>query len=74
MVNIVFSYDGDSHIVGRVNSADDCDDVSHGWYYDDPSNPTMIYVCPQTCDWFQSEEGAGLIIQFGCETEVADPE
>ncbi len=74
MVNIVFTYDGDSHVIGRVNSADDCDSVSHGWYYDDPSNPTMIYVCPQTCDWFQSEEGAGLIIQFGCETEVADPE
>jgi len=71
LVNVEFVHDGDSYVVGRVESAEDCDDVTNGWYYDDNENPTMIYVCPQTCEWFQSEEDASLTIHFGCESEYA---
>jgi hypothetical protein len=72
-VNVEFIYDdGDeSYFVGHVDSLEDCDDVAHGWYYDDNDDPTMIYVCPQTCEWFQSVDDAQLIIHFGCETEDA---
>jgi hypothetical protein len=71
-VNVEFIYDGgESYFVGYVEGPEQCDEVSHGWYYDDPEDPTMIYVCPQTCEWFQSVEDAGLVIHFGCETESA---
>jgi hypothetical protein len=74
-VNVDF-VDGDevTHAIGWVESAADCDGVEHGWYYDDNDDPTMIHVCPQTCDWMQGEENAQVIIKFGCETIVADPE
>jgi hypothetical protein len=74
-VNVDF-VDGDAvtHAIGWVESAADCDDVEHGWYYDDNENPTTIHVCPQTCAWMQGEEDAQVIIKFGCETIVADPE
>jgi hypothetical protein len=71
LVNVEFVHDGESYFVGRVDSVDDCEDVTHGWYYDDPESPTIIYVCPQTCEWFQSEENASLTIHFGCESEYA---
>jgi hypothetical protein len=75
MVNVDY-IDGSSvtHPIGYVASPADCSTVAHGWYYDDPSDPTMIYVCPQTCDWIQLDPDAKIVIKFGCETEVAIPE
>ena len=74
-LNIEFvNSEGESSFIGHVDSADDCGSAPHAWYYDELDPPTMIYVCPQTCDWFQSEEGAHLIIHFGCETEEVEVE
>ena len=71
-VNVEFvDAQGDSHLLGHVHSKDLCDQVQNGWYYDDESDPTMIYVCPQTCDWIQEDEDAEMHIKFGCETEDA---
>ncbi len=74
-VNVEF-VDGDdvAHQIGYVESEADCEDVEHGWYYDDPEDPTMIHVCPQTCEWIQGQEGAEVVIKFGCQTIPADPE
>jgi hypothetical protein len=74
-VNVMF-YDQDSveHLIPYVESPADCDLVEHGWYYDDPDDPTMIILCPQTCDWVQGQEDAEIQIAFGCETIIADPE
>jgi uncharacterized protein YegL len=71
MVNVVFSEPGkDDVIIGRVSRKRKCDDVEHGWYYDDPDNPTQIIVCDQTCQHITSVEGGIIDIQFGCETKI----
>jgi hypothetical protein len=68
-VNVLYS-DGenDTFMFGRVESADQCDQVEHAWYYDNPDEPTMILICPQTCDWIQGQIGSRIDVQFGCES------
>ncbi len=74
MVNVLFiNGDDESTLIGKVDSAADCSGVTNGWYYDDPNSPTMVLVCPQTCEWIQGQEGSKIDIQFGCETEYAPP-
>jgi len=72
LVNVEFisSAAADPYLVGRVDGPSDCDAVANGWYYDDPVTPGTIFVCPQTCEWFQSLPEALLNIQFGCETHI----
>lgn len=57
--------------IGRVDSPAECANVTDGWYYDDPVSPTMILVCPQTCDKIQGFQDAKINIKFGCETTPA---
>lgn len=54
--------------IGRVNSAADCPNVVDGWHYDNPAAPTMIVMCPQTCNKIQLAEDGAIEIQFGCAT------
>ena len=59
--------------IGKVEDPELCDLVEHGWYYDDPDNPTEIFVCPQTCDLFhEAVDSAEVNIIFGCETIPAE--
>jgi hypothetical protein len=72
MVNVIFSQpDEDDITIPRVDSQEECADVSDGWYYDDPEEPTQLISCEQTCEFITSVEGAVIDIQFGCETEIA---
>ncbi|MEX1368729.1 MAG: vWA domain-containing protein, partial [Nannocystaceae bacterium] len=48
--------------IGRVDSAADCGGVDDGWYYDDPLAPTMIELCPQTCDKVQGSASGAINI------------
>ena len=57
--------------IGRVDSPADCPNVVDGWYYDDPAAPTMIVMCPQTCDKIQLSENGAINIAFGCATVPA---
>jgi hypothetical protein len=41
-----------------------------GWYYDNPSAPTLIKLCPDTC---QSLSGGSIQVEFGCDTIVQPP-
>ncbi len=71
-VNVDFIDSQDqTHQIGYVDSEDMCDSVEHAWYYDDPDDPTKIYVCSQTCDWIHDQMKAEIIIKFGCETQAA---
>jgi hypothetical protein len=54
--------------IGRVDDPSECANVTDGWYYDDPMNPTQILVCPQTCDKLQGFAMASISILFGCAT------
>jgi hypothetical protein len=71
-VNLEFN-DGMGGIlpIGRVDSAADCPNVVDGWHYDDPTNPTMIVMCPQTCERIQASENGTIDIAFGCATVPA---
>ena len=68
-VNIEFS-DGEGGVleIGRVDDPSQCASVTHGWYYDNPDDPNIIHVCPQTCDELQGFEDGSVAIKFGCET------
>jgi hypothetical protein len=56
-----------------VGSADKCDPVQGGWYYDVPptsGTPTRVRVCDATCGRFKSELGGKVELRFGCETRI----
>lgn len=59
------------HLIGSVPSVDHCNLVADGWYYDNPSAPTKVVACPQSCDWIKGETGAEVKVHFGCLTEQA---
>lgn len=67
-INVEFTDpNGQKRLLGWVKSAADCNQVNDGWYYDDPTNPTRIMICPKTCTGF----GTGkLDILLGCDTVV----
>ena len=67
-INVEFTgSDGQKRILSWVPSAADCNKVSDGWYYDSPSNPSRIMICPSTCTTF----GTGTLdILLGCDTIV----
>jgi hypothetical protein len=49
----------------RATSAGECESAE-AWFYDDPSAPTLIKMCPAACS---SVSGGGAIeIRLGCET------
>jgi hypothetical protein len=58
-----------------VTSADRCDPVKGGWYYDvlpSAGTPTRIRVCEATCRRFQMEPGGKIELRFGCRTRVIE--
>lgn len=59
--------------VGKVESMVDCPNVVDGWYYDNPANPQMVVVCPQTCEKIQGFLMGTIDIIFGCDSEPAPP-
>lgn len=69
LVNVVYlDGTGNSFLIGRVRTAEECSKVEQAWYYDDQDHPRLIHVCPQTCDWIQESKEAQIDIQFGCNT------
>ncbi len=41
----------------QVVDASHCNVVQDGWYYDDPSHPSKIELCPSTCDTANKTSG-----------------
>jgi hypothetical protein len=75
-VNIRFTPAGETTPVLIMRTSDStegqCDPVDGGWFYDNPDAPTMIRMCPRTCEEFNSK-GGEVQIEVGCATEVAPP-
>lgn len=65
-VEVLLEVDGAPLGPDHVASADACEGVAHGWYYDDPEAPTRIVACPQTCTALQDAGDATLDIEVGC--------
>jgi hypothetical protein len=71
-VNVIYTPGGTTDEVSILNvpgGAADCGPEG-GWYYDDPVNPTTIFMCPATCDVLQGDSEGKVDVLFGCATEV----
>jgi hypothetical protein len=51
-----------------VGSADGCDGVIGGWYYDNPAAPTGVFLCPESCVLMRSTRDSQLEVVLGCPT------
>ncbi len=54
---------GNDVVVKRVQDAGACPANSHGWYFDDNSNPGSAILCSTTC---KAKEGQKLQFVYGC--------
>ena len=69
-VNFIYTPSGGTSVtIPRVDGPGDCAGPG-GWYYDDPSNPTQILLCDQTCSILEGDDEGEVNIQFGCATIV----
>jgi hypothetical protein len=56
-----------------VGTADKCDPMRGGWYYDVPpgmGTPSRILVCDSSCRRFKMDAAAKVDLLFGCATKV----
>ncbi|APR75614.1 Hypothetical protein A7982_00960 [Minicystis rosea] len=53
----------------QVKGATACGSAG-GWYYDDPSHPGSIQLCPGTCNEVKKDPDAKVQIVLGCATQV----
>ncbi len=49
--------------------APDCA-ANNEWHYDDPSAPSQILLCPETCTRVQAAAEGKINVTFGCATEI----
>jgi hypothetical protein len=54
---------------GLVNSMADCG-TGLGWYYDNPSAPTKVVLCPQSCTLVTQDNMAHLRVLAGCQPDI----
>jgi hypothetical protein len=55
---------GPGESLDRVDDAASC--VADGWYYDVPTAPTQIILCPATCSEVQNDVEASVQVEVGC--------
>ena len=64
-VNLRFTAgDGTKIDIDYVGDSSQCG--SGGWFYDDPNAPTMIHVCPETCEMFKADGEGQVNVVLGC--------
>lgn len=70
-VNVAFTpVGGAQEIYPKVDGAAACLGTK-SWYYDNPTNPTQIILCPAACDQVENTPGGGKTdVAIGCETVV----
>lgn len=61
--------DGREVAIGRLSQAAACGG-QQGFYFDDPTAPTRIQVCPAVCE--QLAQGANLRTDIGCPASLVD--
>jgi len=52
---------------GHVADADACGD-REAWYFDDPTVPSEVLLCPSVCEQVGSGQGGTVDVLFGCAT------
>jgi hypothetical protein len=70
-VNVSYApSDGAARALYQSPDVGSCDASAGGWYYDDPTTPTKILLCPATCNAVKADPKASIDVLLGCETEV----
>jgi hypothetical protein len=70
-VNVHFTgSSGQTQVIYGVNAPSECTDQYGGWYYDDPTHPTRVIACPQSCQVMQADLNARVEVLFGCAREI----
>jgi hypothetical protein len=59
---------GTGFIVPKVADAASCPLTGDAWYYNDNSNPTLIEMCPTTCQTLKTDTDGKVNILTGCKT------
>jgi hypothetical protein len=67
-VNVTLNGSAGSQQLGRVPSADKCQDGA--WHYDNNDAPTQIVACPSTCAAIEAGSYDDVKILLGCETKI----
>jgi hypothetical protein len=67
-VNVQHVLDGTSTPFKRKASSADCGSET-GWYYDDPTDPTQVLLCPAACA-LTDKQGGSINIDFVCNGQV----
>jgi hypothetical protein len=60
---------GAATLIGQVNDKAGCDKAGGGWYYDTPGNPSLISLCPTTCNPLLNTPNSHLQVLIGCATQ-----
>jgi hypothetical protein len=66
-VNVVITPGGGAPMT--LLQTPDCNQAP-GWYYDNPSQPTKILLCPSVCDGLKQDFQAKVEILLGCATKT----
>jgi hypothetical protein len=68
-VNVIHTPSGGTdNTLGYVPDLASCKPSS--WYYDNPTTPAKILLCPETCDVVKPDQGGKVQISVGCATRV----
>lgn len=66
-VNVAFSQAGTTDTLTYVPSAADCAlAAGKGWTFDNPTTPTKVVLCSDTCDRVNTATDGGVDVVFGC--------
>ncbi|MEM1031830.1 MAG: hypothetical protein AAGN82_15885 [Myxococcota bacterium] len=73
-VNVVFTDgNGNETNILQVPNQASCNPNDGGWYYDVPSAPNRVLLCPASCTGVQADPMGKVDVLFGCETQIAPP-
>jgi hypothetical protein len=59
---------GAPELIPNVSGAAQCPATGDAWYYDNPSAPTEIVLCPGTCTTVEADQGGEIQVLVGCAT------
>ncbi|MCA9631490.1 MAG: VWA domain-containing protein [Myxococcales bacterium] len=69
-VNVGITQEGmEQEVIPQVSGPGACVGQP-GWYYDNPSNPTQILLCPASCDIVEYSDSVVVDVVIGCDTVV----
>jgi hypothetical protein len=64
-VSVTYTH-GDMSEEGLMRAASMAACADGRWYFDDPTMPTTVLLCPDLCARVQRDEGARLNVGLGC--------